>query len=226
MARKFSVGRLLLGAIGLATVAVLGTFSYVTYQAGKSIFQLIAENRELRTAIGNLQQEDQIGYAKVLSQEERDGQLFTRILFVETARNDKSVRVLEKEYEIEGDVVFFDALIVKFSDEIVAGGEEKALYLWRRVYGEDQAPSEGYPIEEPGDIPARYADLTAKLSLDDRKLFWDEIWNLADDPARLAEAGITAIYGNAVYRRLQPGLIYVFKIDATGAFYPEVVPDL
>jgi hypothetical protein len=62
--------------------------------------------------------------------------------------------------------------------------------------------------------------------LKDRKLFWDEIWALSNDPARLQQAGITAIYGNVVYRKLRPGLIYVFKISNSGQLYPETVPAL
>jgi len=33
-------------------------------------------------------------------------------------------------------------------------------------------------------------------------------------------------YGNAVYSRLEEGLIYVFKITPTGQVFIEVVPDM
>lgn len=212
--------------IALATLGVLGLLAYAGLYASRTIYQLLGENRELKAAITNLTHEDQIGYAKVLSQEERDGRLYTKLLFVETARGDMTARILEREYEIEGDVVHFDALIVKFGPEVVMDGKERALYLWRRVYGEKMTPEQGFPIEEPGAPPARYADLSARLSLADRDLFWDEVWALSDDPERLAKAGVRAIYGNVVYKRVRPGLIYVFKIDATGGLFPEVVPAL
>ena len=57
-------------------------------------------------------------------------------------------------------------------------------------------------------------------------MFWPEIWELSNDPDRLKDAGIQAIYGNAVYKKLRPGLIYVFKISPSGQLYPEVVPDM
>ena len=41
---------------------------------------------------------------------------------------------------------------------------------------------------------------------------------------RLARLGVRAIYGNDVYRRLQPGLIYSFKISATGDLILESTP--
>jgi hypothetical protein len=191
-----------------------------------TIRELLAENKELKAAIANLTAEDQIGYAKVIDQNSIDGKLLTTIRFVENDRADKLKHVLEKEYVIQGDIVHFDALIVKFTDKKVTSGTEKALYLWRRVYGEKQAPADGFSIEDPNTEPARYKGLTEKLRLHDRKLFWDSIWALANDPEALADAGVTAIYGNAIYYRLKKGNIYVFKITATGQVYPEVVPDI
>jgi hypothetical protein len=60
----------------------------------------------------------------------------------------------------------------------------------------------------------------------DRQTFWAAIWDLANDPEALQQHGIKAIYGNAVYKKLKPGLIYVFKISPTGQLIPETVPDL
>jgi hypothetical protein len=191
-----------------------------------TIRELLAENKELKLAISNLTAEDQIGYAKVIDQKSIDGKQLTTIRFVETDRADKLKRILEKEYTVEGDIVHFDALIVKFSDKLVSSGTEKSLYLWRRVYGEEMPPSSGFSIEDPNTEPLRYKGLTSKLSLRHQKLFWDGIWSLASNPEALRDSGVTAIYGNAIYSRLQKGYIYIFKITATGQVYPEVVPDI
>ena len=213
----------ILGGICLVIVAYLGRGFY--YRA-MTIHQLLTENKQLKQAITNLTDEDQIGYAKVIAQENRDGKLFTTIKFVETARDDKLVTTLEKEYTIEGDIVYFDALIVKFGDKMVMDGKTKALYLWRRVYGEKMAPGQGFVIEEPGAEPQRYGDMLKVLPIKQKRLFWSHIWDLANDPDKLKEHDIEAIYGNAVYSKLKKGLIYVFKISPTGQVYPEVVPDI
>jgi hypothetical protein len=217
---------LLAYALGLAMLVVVGILAYASLYAGKTISDLLGENRALRSAIANLTEEDQIGYAKVLSQEEREGRTWTRLLFVVTDRDDPSRRLIEREYEIQGDIVFFDALIVKFGQQVVMDGKSRALFLWRRIYGESTPPEDGFPIEIPGQEPKRYGDICAKLPLRDREMFWSEIWSLSDDPERLASAGVRAIYGNAVYKRLRPGVIYVFHIDSSGTFYPQTVPDL
>jgi hypothetical protein len=220
MKRIFKFITTVLTLIVLAFVG--GTFFY----GAKSVHDLLASNEKLKKAITTLTHEDQIGFAKVVKQEERDGQLFTTVKFVETARGDILTTVLEKEYEIEGDVVHFDTLIVTFSDQAVMDGKARSLYLWRRVYGENMNPSEGYAIETPGTHPERYAGLLRDLKLPEQQMFWEAIWDLANDPEALRQHGIKAIYGNAVYKRLRPGLIYVFKIGTDGQVYPETVLDM
>ncbi|MCD6175203.1 MAG: hypothetical protein J7K65_05470 [Planctomycetes bacterium] len=210
----------------LLAVVGAGGFFWHHFTTNKTIEDLLNENEELKTAITNLSQEDQIGYAKVLSQETRDGQLFTRILFVEADPEDFTKQILRKEYEIQGDVVHFDTLIVTFGSELVMDGKERAMYLWRRIYGEKQTPEQGFPIEAAGQPSPRYAQLCKKLSIEDGQLFWDEIWQLSNNPKRLEKLGIKAVYGNAVYRQLKPGLIYIFKVSGTGTLYPEIIPDL
>lgn len=197
------------------------------YQGTVTIQRLLLENTQLKQAITNLTAEEQIGFAKVIKQEiTPDGRKVTTLRFVETDRKDKLKKILEKECTIDGDVVHFDALIVKFGSQMVMDGKARALYLWRRIYGEKTAPEQGFPIETIGREPARYGDLLELLPPQYRRMFWDHIWQLANDAESLKQYDIEAVYGNAVYSRLRPGLIYVFKITPSGQVYPEVVPDL
>jgi len=206
--------------IGVIVFAVHKFFAVAT------IHRLLTENKNLKKSILNLTAEDQIGYAKVLEQKIEAGKLYTTLLFVETSRGDKLKKVLEKQYTIEGDIIHFDALIVKFTDQLVMDGKERSMYLWRRVYGESQTPDSGFTIEQAGDQPQRYKDIFAKLPIKEQQVFWSGIWDLANDPEKLQQYGIRAIYGNAVYSKLRKGVIYVFKISQTGQLYPEIIPDI
>lgn len=213
--------------IGVLLAAIAGgAFAWLHLTANRTIEQLLTENEDLKTAITNLSEEDQIGYAKVVSQEIRDGKLFTRVLFVEADPDDFTQRLLTKEVDIEGDIVHFDTLIVTFSGDLVMDGSERAMYLWRRIYGETIPPEQGFPIETEGQPSPRYAQLCEKLSIEDRNLFWSEIWNLSNNPKRLEKMGVKAIYGNDLYCQLKPGLIYIFKVTAAGTLSPEIIPDL
>jgi hypothetical protein len=219
-------GSVFIRSVVILFMILMAGFGGLLFYGSRSIHDLFENNKKLKAAIANLTREDQIGYAKVIRQETIGGKLQTTLKFVETARDNQLKKVLEREYTIEGDVVFFDALIVTFNDEDVMTGEKRALYLWRRVYGENMAPSDGYPIEMESQAPKRYADFLAQLSLPEQEMFWEAVWQLADDPDVLKKHGIKAVYGNAVYKKLRPGLIYVFKISGNGRVFPETVPDI
>jgi cell division protein FtsB len=212
MAEMRKIRRPLIYIFAATSFVVLVYLGRGLYRGAITVHELLAENKNLKQAITNLTREEQIGYAKVTSQELQDGELFTTIKFVETARDDKLKKILEKEYTIGGDIIHFDALIVKFGDKMVMDGKTKALYLWRRIYGEKMTPGNGFAIEEPGAEPVRYSDMLQALPIKQRELFWSSIWELAND--------------NVVYSKLREGLIYVFKISPTGQLYPEVIPDM
>ena len=212
--------------IALLAAVTAGVIITRSIMVNETIEQLLTENQDLKESITSLTHVEQIGYAKVISQETRDETLFTRLIFVETDPSDPGTHIFTREYEIQGDVIHFDAIIIKFSDQLVIDGKERAIYLWRRIYGESMTPAQGLPIETPGEPSPRYAQLSDKLNLSQSQLLWTEIWNLADNPKKLESLGVQAVFGNTVYRRLKPGLIYVFKVSSTGSLYPETVPDL
>ena len=226
MAEKPKIRRVVFYIAVFVCLAMIAYVGRGLFYGAATIHTLLTENKQLKQAITNLTLEDQIGYAKVISQEYREGKLFTNVRFVETDRNDKLKKILEKDCIVEGDIVHFDALIVKFGDKMVTDGKEKALYLWRRVYGENTAPENGLTIEAVGKEPERYKDLLKLLPTNERNLFWTNIWELANNPDQLKQYDIKAVYGNVVYSRLRKGLVYVFKISPTGQLYPEVVRDM
>jgi hypothetical protein len=213
------LGIVLCGAFLLIAIGI--------YRGGTAISELLTENKTLKKALTNLTDENKIGYAKVVSQI-KDGNgivISTTLKFVETARDNELEKILEKEYTIEGDIVHFDALIVKFSDKLVMDGKKRSLYIWRRIYGEKMSPAQGFDIEKFGTEPFRYADLLKELPVKKREIFWSSIWELANSPDKLAQYGITAIYGTATYTQLKDNLIYIFRITPTGQVYPEIIPE-
>lgn len=218
---KVRPGKILGGLLLLATLVVVGGIGVVFLRTALSIEGLLTENKKLQEAIENLSIENQIGYARVVDQFWEEGELQTTVRFVETDRDDPEKRIREIEFTVSGDVVHFDALIVKFATPLVRDGKERAIYLWRRVYGENQTPASGPPISTFGEEPARYSSLLHDLEAAEESLFWEQIWNLAVDPDRLSDYGVEAVYGNVVYNRLQPGFVYRFRINNLGQVFPE-----
>ncbi len=219
--------------VTLALLLVLGVWGVTIYTSVETFQQFLTENRQLKEAIARLTHEDQIGYAKVIDREIVNGVPRTTLVFFQTDRDNPNQRVLEGEFTVEGDVVHFDSLIVKFDDRMVLDGKQRSMYLWRRIYGEQMAPSSGFPIESMDEAPARYRSLLPQPDLWDQlrfrpnhnERFWEAIWDLANDTESLQQYGIRAVYGNAVYTRMEPGKVYVFKLNDAGQIYPEVVED-
>jgi len=205
----------------LVTASILG-ISF--YHSTASIHKLLTENHQLNKAVRNLTQEEQIGYATLQSQSRNDlGELESVVRFVQTAADNPQTTVSEQLFVVRGDIIYFDALIVKFTNEYVKDGTERALYLWRRIYGETTTPANGDAIEIPGTAPERYYTITESLHLKNRDIFWEAIWELANEPTRLSDYGVQAVFGNAIYTRMQPGKVYIFKISASGQIYPDIV---
>jgi len=221
---KSNKGRLIGTFMALATLVTAGILGMTFYHSTASIHELLTENHELNKALRNLTQEEQIGYATLQSQTKNDfGELQSVVRFVQTAADEPKNIVSEQLFTIAGDIVHFDALIVKFTDEYVKDGSERALYLWRRIYGETTSPVDGEAIEIAGSAPDRYYSITESLQIKNRDIFWEAIWELANDTKRLSDYGVQAVFGNAVYTRMEPGKVYLFKISATGQIYPEAV---
>ena len=217
-------GKIIGTLVGLTALAVAAVLGLSFYFSSSSIHSLLTENHELNKVITNLTQEEQIGYAVVESQAVDElGQRSLVVRFVQTAAGNPKEIVDEQLFAVSGDVVYFDALIVKFTDEYVRDGKERALYLWRRVYGEQTPPEQGEPIQVPGSAPERYHAISRSLKVKDRDVFWEAVWSLANDPTRLSQYGIKAVFGNAIYTRMEMDKVYLFKIGATGQIYSEVV---
>jgi len=208
----------------LAVLITAGILGVAFYYSTSSIHQLLTENHRLSNAIHNLTQEKQIGYAVLESQTHNpSGHPVNTLRFVQTAPENPKRIVSEQLFTIESDVVYFDALVVKFNNEFVKDGKERALYLWRRIYGENTPPSKGQSIEMPGDSPVRYESITRSLRFNHKEIFWNAVWGLANDPGKLDDYGLSAVFGNAIYIQPLPDKVYLFKISPTGQIYPEII---
>lgn len=217
-------GKILGYAIALTALITASILGISMYLSSSTIHELLTENHELNKAIRNLTDEQQIGYATLQSSTRNaHGEIESVVRFVQTAPGHPKQIVSEQLFTVPGEIVHFDALLIKFNDEYVKDGKGRALYLWRRVYGEFDAPADGTTIEVPGSAPERYYDITKTLKINDRDVFWEAVWELANDPQQLSSYGITAVYGEAIYFKLAPDKLYHFKISPQGQIYAEVV---
>jgi hypothetical protein len=177
-----------------------------------------AELKRLDTALRLLKVDHRLARITVLEQKNDPATMeqYTKIQYVEV--DDKGKPIDEpRVFRLKGDMVFVDYWVVKFEDKYIETADlarSTSICLFRRIFGEQQKPSEGYLLDEPGTLPKAYGR-GAPPSEFERKI-WDDFWNIANDPAKAAELGIRAAHGEAANIKLMPGKQYRVELRATG----------
>jgi hypothetical protein len=176
------------------------------------------ENQRLTEAVKLLKVDHRIGQITVLSQHgsAEAGDLTTTFDFVEV--NDQG-QPLEKPrtFTIKGDVVYIDAWVVKFADEYVERGDPlrgTAICLFRRLFGESQAPKNGPLLDPVGTEPAAYRNGGKPSALEQQ--IWSRFWDYANNPRLAKTAGVRAAQGEAPSIKMLVGKQYRILLRATG----------
>jgi len=177
----------------------------------QAIRKLAAANRLLRV-------DHRMARLSVLEQEKdgETGTVRTKVQFVEV---DDRGRAIDKPrtFEIVGDVVYVDYWIVKFDDQYIEEAvplRSTSLCLFRRIFGEDQKPNEGYALDVQGERPSVYGREAAMTAFERR--IWGDFWRLANQPRDAAKLGIRAAHGEAVSIKLKPAARYQLRLRASG----------
>lgn len=184
--------------------------------------RLVAEQQkvieEKTRIVGRLTRARRVAQAIVKERAvDANGKVRSRIRFVEV--DDEGKPLPAKTVEVEGEEVYFDALVLKFDHELVGSGEpgkEHSLLLFRRIFGEHQKPSDGARLDEDSkdgvpDVYRRNREPSAvEIEL------WNEFWSYANDPKKAAAAGVRVAQGEAPHTRMEKGKIYELTLDQSG----------
>lgn len=122
-----------------------------------------------------------------------------------------------RSYTIDGDVLYVDAQVIKFDEEFLAEHELEqgsTLLLFRRLFGEHQAPADGFPLDSAPRPPAAYSAETAADPFVTE--LWSDFWGYANRPDVLERAGVHAMHGEAPYIRLEDGRSYEVILRTSG----------
>jgi hypothetical protein len=194
----------------------------------KDLEAKLLEIQRLDTALRLLKVDHRVAQIDVISQqgsaETKD--LTTTFSFVEL---DASGKPIEKPrlFTVQGDMVYVDALVVKFSDEAVEVADPlraTSFCLFRRVFGEHQQPKDGFPLDQVGDQPAAYRG--GREPSDFEREIWSKFWHYANHPEEAAKKGIRAAHGEAPFQKLVPGKRYKVLLRSSGglSFSTEDLP--
>ncbi len=175
------------------------------------------EIQRLEMAVRLLKVDHRLARITVLSQQgsAAEGNLVTTFRFVEV---DGDGQPLEqpRQFTIEGDVVYIDAWVIKFTDDLIALPDPvrfTSFCQFRRIFGELQQPNEGFVLDAVGSLPAAYRGGEQISELEQK--IWDQFWDYANNPAKAREAGVRAAHGEAPSIKLMPGKHYKVLLRAS-----------
>lgn len=224
--------RALAKTVFLALLVVAGStglfFYYIHATSQRQIEQLEEKNQELEQIKTRLETDRRVARIVVTNQKTVAGQLKTTLLFVEYARDGSALPA--KEFTIDGAEAHFDAEVIKFKDQYVESGDPlrgQSIMLFVRVYGADQAPSAGFPIDAPGAIPEIYRGIDPEVSSFEQDL-WTNFWKLYNDRDAREARGIRGLNGEGLYGQFLPGYQYTITLrsDGDGAITEEPLDPL
>ncbi len=179
--------------------------------------QLDRERKELTKVVQRLSVEKRVAEIDVLQQHVDElGRVRQTILrLTEYGRDGKPLP--SQVFGVPSAVPHFDALVIKFQNDYVAKGDQlrgRSIALFRRVYGETQAPQDGYWLGTPGSVPDVYR--VNPEPTDFELGLWREFWSYVIDPKKAEEAGVRVAQGEAVYAPMRPGEHWILTLEADG----------
>lgn len=206
-------GLIVIAACGVGTVWLLtpGEADRLREQNEK----LAHERAELQRAVERLTAQTRLADVFVLDQVIQDGRPATTIQFVEWDRDGRPLPA--RNFVVKDDVIFFDALVIKFDPDRVAAGEGlrgKSIALFKRVYGEHENPFDGQPLDSAGQVPCAFRE-DREANPFEQKL-WTRFWDYVSDPSLAATEGVRIAQGEAVYVRMRPGQQWSLSLEHNG----------
>ena len=215
--------------IGVAIVAGGGAGTLWLLSAGETARlrreneELARRERELQRVIERLTGEVRVGEVHVIDQVRAGNRVngqpaltdMTTIEFIELDHEQHPLP--SQRFWVPDDVIFFDALVLKFDHEHVKAGDAlrgKSLALFRRIYGEHQNPADGFGIDPDGDVPNIFR-INPEPNAFEREL-WSQFWRYAADPELAARQGVRVAQGEAVYVPMERGQVWTLTLQNNG----------
>ena len=195
----------------------LGVSHEENQRLARDLEEKIEELQRLAAAMKLLKVNHRLARIEVISQQgtTQTNDLVTQFSFAEVDRDGNPMEEA-RVFSIEGDVVYVDAWVVKFSDKYIEEGDplrSTSICLFRRLFGETQRPTEGFLLDPVGVQPTAYRNGGKPSELEEK--LWSRFWHYANNPEEAAAVGARALHGEAPSIKLMPGKSYRVQLRAS-----------
>jgi hypothetical protein len=226
----------LLALVMLAVVSYGGYYAWRYHQARRTLQDevtgLASRNAALQQTVADLDEErrkltvfverltTESHVARVHVREARPNADGEPVYTVEFTELDRQGRPLPSRiFDCVGKEVYFDALVIKFSDDAVKTGDilrGKSLHLFRRAFGSAQEPRNGPLIatSQYDDVPNVYRLSPEHADFETR--LWRLFWYLAAHPKDAEAEGIRILQIEAQGIRPAVGTTYEITLEHDG----------
>lgn len=147
---------------------------------------------------------------------DENGQKFLEVTFSEV---DKEGRVIgsSREFTLKGHTFFIDCWVAQFQDQYIEQADplrSASIFTFRRIYGDEMSPSDGFSLDDFSKPTGVYAQTEAS---EFAQQIWSDFGNVCNDLNRQNELGIRAANGQANYLPPEEGKTYEITIRSSGA---------
>lgn len=122
-----------------------------------------------------------------------------------------------QELTLEGKAIYVESLVIQFEDRYVEQGDAlrgTSLCLFRRLFGENQSPSQGVALDSAEQFPSVYRGDTGIDPV--HRALWERFWDYANDPTLARQVGVRALQGEAPFVEARVGKKYRLELRASG----------
>ena len=187
-------------------------------QLNTDLKQKSEQIERLETSLQLLKVDQRLAQLTVLGieRDEQNRAISSELEFVELSPAGEAMSK-PKRFTLPGDLIYIDNWVVKFEDEFVQRADIErgtSLCLFRRVFSEEQVPTDGVSLDEVGMRPQAYARGGALTDFE--KELWGDFWEFANNPEKASAMGIRAANGEAVSIKVREGMKYNITLRSSG----------
>ncbi len=192
---------------------------------GHKAFNYFDQVRVLKKMVQRLSADSRAAEVLVTRTEldEASGKIKTTIKFLEYDAGGRPVS--PNYFTFEGNIIQFQALVIRFEDKFVLGGDKlrgKSAYLFTKAFVLDGPRTQEFEITPLHSIPAGYKIPGEKSKFE--TALWEKFWKYALDPKERERSGIKNAQIEAPGSMFLPGTIYTLKIEHDGGFRIDTRP--
>lgn len=192
---------------------------------GVHVYQALHRERVLARVIGRLEADSRVAEV-VVTAAETDPATQTPRTTIKFLEYDVDGKPLHPRYfTFQGSVIQFQALVVRFLDELVEVGDRlrgKSAYIFLKAFALGDAQAQVFEINRAREIPSGYK-IEGLESAHERKL-WEILWEYVLDSEARKQAGIKNVQIEAPGSVFRPGTIYTIVIEHDGGLRIDASP--